>query len=189
MSDGSALHQAAFFGQTAAVELLLDAGVPVDCSGEPAVEEDPDDPYEPSAEERAAQELSRRQFTPLTWTILYSHYDTALLLLRRGAAFEGPLSLVREGNNHREPGYERVDALLADVEAAGSWARYAREPRKKMLVLAKLCEKGRATPPRRDRVLGALFAGTGGGSRRKGAAVVIPREVFWKVFEFWPCSH
>ena len=95
----------------------------------------------------------------------------------------------RLGNNHREPGYERVDKLLADVEAAGSWAGYAREPRKKMLVLAKLCEKGRATPPRRDRVLGALFAGTGGGSRRKGAAVVIPREVFWKVFEFWPCSH
>ena len=186
MSDGSALHQAAFFGQTAAVELLLDAGVPVDCSGEPAVEEDPDDPYEPSAEERAAQELSRRHFTPLTWTILYSHYDTALFLLRRGAAFEGPLSLVREGNNHREPGYERVDALLADVEAAGSWAVYAREPRRKMLVLAKLCEKGRATPPRRDRVLGTLFDG---GSRRGAASVVIPREVFWKVFEFWPCSH
>ena len=91
-----------------------------------------------------------------------------------------------QGNNHREPGYERVDALLADVEAAGSWARYAREPRKKMLVLAKLCEKGRATPPRRDRVLGALFDG---GSRRGAASVVIPREVFWKVFEFWPCSH
>ena len=98
-------------------------------------------------------------------------------------------SQVREGGYHREPGYERVDKLLADVEAAGSWAGYAREPRKKMLVLAKLCEKGRATPPRRDRVFGALFAGTGGGSRRKGAAVVIPREVFWKVFEFWPCSH
>ena len=38
--------------------------------------------------------------------------------------------MVREGNNHREPGYERVDALLADVEAAGSWAAYAREPRR-----------------------------------------------------------
>ena len=87
-------------------------------------------PDAPSAEERAAEELSRRQYTPLTWTILYSHYDTAILLLRRGAAFEGPLSLVREGNNHREPGYERVDALLADVEAAGSWAAYAREPRR-----------------------------------------------------------
>ena len=130
VSDGSALHQAAFFGQTAAVELLLDAGVHVDCSGQPAVVEDPDDPDAPSAEERAAEELSRRQYTPLTWTILYSHYDTAILLLRRGAAFEGPLSLVREGNNHREPGYERVDALLADVEAAGSWAAYAREPRR-----------------------------------------------------------
>ena len=99
---------------------------------------------------------------------------------------EGPLSLVREGNNHREPGYERVDALLADVEAAGSWAVYAREPRRKMLVLAKLCEKGRATPPRRDCVLGTLFDG---GSRRGAASVVILREVFWKVFEFWPCSH
>ena len=43
-SDGSALHQAAFHGQTAAVELLLDAGVHVDCSGQPAVVEDPDDP-------------------------------------------------------------------------------------------------------------------------------------------------
>ena len=71
-----------------------------------------------------------RSETPLTWAVLYSHYDTAILLLRRGAAFEGPLSLVREGNNHREPGYERVDALLADVEAAGSWAAYAREPRR-----------------------------------------------------------
>ena len=130
VSDGSALHQAAFFGQTAAVELLLDAGVHVDCSGQPAEVEDPDDPDAPSAEERAAEELSRRQYTPLTWTILYSHYDTAILLLRRGAAFEGPLSLVREGNNHREPGYERVDALLADVEVAGSWAAYAREPRR-----------------------------------------------------------
>ena len=115
VSDGSALHQAAFFGQTTAVELLLDAGVPIDCSGEPAVEEDPDDPYEPSAEERAAQELSRRQYTPLTWTILYSHYETAILLLRRGAAFEGPLSLLDEGNHHREPGFERVDPLVAGL--------------------------------------------------------------------------
>jgi hypothetical protein len=164
--NGTALHQAAFFGQTAAVELLLDAGVPVNVNAGRG-----------------------RSETPLTWAVLYSHYDTALLLLRRGAAFAGPLSQVREGGYHREPGYERVDKLLADVEAAGSWAGYAREPRKKMLVLAKLCEKGRATPPRRDRVFGALFAGTGGGSRRKGAAVVIPREVFWKVFEFWPCSH
>ena len=91
-----------------------------------------------------------------------------------------------EGNHHREPGFERVDELMADVKAAGSWAVYAREPRRKMLVLAKLCEKGRATPPRRDRVLGTLFDG---GSRRGAASVVIPREVFWKVFEFWPCSH
>ena len=44
--NGTALHQAAFFGQTTAVELLLDAGVPVDCSGQPAVEEDQDDPYD-----------------------------------------------------------------------------------------------------------------------------------------------
>ena len=105
--NGTALHQAAFFGQTAAVELLLDAGVPVNVTAGRG-----------------------RPDTPLTWTILYSHYETAILLLRRGAAFEGPLSLVREGNNHREPGYERVDALLADVEAAGSWAAYAREPRR-----------------------------------------------------------
>ena len=127
-----------------------------------------------------------RSETPLTWTILYSHYETAILLLRRGAAFEGPLSLLDEGNHHREPGFERVDELMADVKAAGSWAVYAREPRRKMLVLAKLCEKGRATPPRRDRVLGTLFDG---GSRRGTASVVIPREVFWKVFEFWPCSY
>ena len=91
----------------------------------------------------------------------------------------------------------RLDGMrLDDEQAIDELARALasqhpsfRAPRVSLVVLRSLCEKGRATPPRRDRVLGALFAGTGGGSRRKGAAVVIPREVFWKVFEFWPCSH
>ena len=127
---------------------------------------------------------TRRAILPASSSVVTASQRSSIL--RRGAAFEGPLSLLDEGNHHREPGFERVDELMTDVKAAGSWAVYAREPRRKMLVLAKLCEKGRATPPRRDRVLGTLFDG---GSRRGAASVVIPREVFWKVFEFWPCSH
>ena len=64
-------------------------------------------------------------------------------------------------------------ALLAEVRAAGSWKRYANEPRVQLVVLRKLTERGRARVPR-YRDMHALFA------RR-----TLPDVLFWKILEFW----
>ena len=65
-------------------------------------------------------------------------------------------------------------ALLAEVRAAGSWKRYANEPRVQLVVLRKLTERGRAKVPRYHRILTHLFA------RR-----TLPDVLFWKILEFW----
>ena len=68
---------------------------------------------------------------------------------------------------------EDMIALLQGVEAAGSWKRYVREPRKQLLVLRRLVGRGRAAPP--DGVLARLFPESGG----------LPDVLFWKVLSFW----
>ena len=71
-------------------------------------------------------------------------------------------------------------ALLADVRAAGSWKRYANEPRVQLVVLRKLAESGRAVATRG--VLTRLFA-----PRRRVQSIgsPLPDVLFWKVLEFW----
>ena len=70
-------------------------------------------------------------------------------------------------------------ALFRDYRAAGgTWKRYIAEPRKQLLVLRRLVEKGRARPPRRSRRAKAL-AGLFG---RDGQ---LPDVLFWKVLAFW----
>ena len=57
-----------------------------------------------------------------------------------------------------------------DYRAAGStWKRYVAEPRKQLLVLRRLVERGRAAPP--DGTL----------ARVQG----LPDVLFWKVLAFW----
>ena len=61
-------------------------------------------------------------------------------------------------------------ALFRDYRAAGgTWKRYANEPRKQLLVLRRLVERGRAAPP--DGTL----------ARVQG----LPDVLFWKVLAFW----
>ena len=61
-------------------------------------------------------------------------------------------------------------AILRDFRAAGKdWKRYANEPRKQLLVLRRLVERGRAAPP--DGTL----------ARVQG----LPDVLFWKVLAFW----
>jgi len=77
----------------------------------------------------------------------------------------------------RAPGVvEDMLALLRGVEAAGSWKRYVREPRRDLLTFRRLVERGRAAPPD-EIVLARLFAG----SRARG----LPDVLFWKVLSFW----
>jgi hypothetical protein len=80
--------------------------------------------------------------------------------------------------SRRAPGaVEDVIALLQGVEAAGSWKRYLREPRRDLLTFRRLVERGRAAPP--DGVLARLFPESGG----------LPDVLFWKVLAFWRSSR
>ena len=82
----------------------------------------------------------------------------------------------------RRPGaVEAFLALLAEVRAAGSWKRYANEPRVQLVVLRKLAENGRAVATRG--VATRLFA-----PRRRLQAMgsrSLPDVLFWKILEFW----
>ena len=69
-------------------------------------------------------------------------------------------------------------ALLAEVRAAGSWKRYANEPRVQLIVLRKLAESGRAVATRG--ILTRLFA-----PRRRLMISALPDVLFWKILEFW----
>ena len=67
-------------------------------------------------------------------------------------------------------------AILRDFRAAGKdWKRYVAEPRKQLLVLRKLVERGRARPPRWNaKALAGLLARND-----------LPDVLFWKVLAFW----
>ena len=71
----------------------------------------------------------------------------------------------------RGPGVvEGALALFRDYRAAGgTWKRYANEPRKQLLALRRLVERGRAAPP------GGTLARVQG----------LPDVLFWKVLAFW----
>ena len=78
----------------------------------------------------------------------------------------------------RLPGVvEGTLAFFRDYRTAGgTWKRYVAEPRKELLVLRKLAEKGRARPPRARLAMAptGLFARDG-----------LPDVLFWKVLVYW----
>ena len=82
----------------------------------------------------------------------------------------------------RRPGaVEAFLELCAEVRAAGSWKRYANEPRVQLVVLRKLAENGRAVATRG--VATRLFA-----PQRRVQAMgsrALPDVLFWKILEFW----
>ncbi len=106
--------------------------------------------------------------------------------------------------------------FLKEVERAGSFKKWLKEPRKELLVLRKLVERGRATAPRAsvafaaaDRYAGPragmVFTTRDGatGYYRDAAAYVperlfitstpaaggLPDVLFWKVLSFWRSSR
>ena len=77
--------------------------------------------------------------------------------------------------------FRKLVELCAAVRAAGSWKRYAAEPRVQLVVLRKLAESGRAVATRG--VATRLFA-----PRRRLQAMgsrALPDVLFWKILEFW----
>ena len=107
------------------------------------------------------------------------------------------------------PAYDAQEAmmlLLKEVERAGSFKKWLNEPRKELLVLRKLVERGRARPPRESEEA-ARYAGPRAGmvfTTRDGAtgyyrdaaaperlfcASTLPDVLFWKVLSFWRTSR
>ena len=66
-----------------------------------------------------------------------------------------------------------VVALFDEIYAAGSWKRYANEPRVQLLMLRCLCAKGRAAPPP------GMFANL----------LALPTGPLWSVLKFWRTSR
>ena len=101
--------------------------------------------------------------------------------------------------------------FITDVSRAGTYKRYINEPRKRLLVLRKLVERGRATAPRARPPFEAAgrYAGPRAGmvfTTRDGAtgyyrdaaayvperlfcASTLPDVLFWKVLSFWRTSR
>ena len=97
--------------------------------------------------------------------------------------YDRPWPRISERPDHyRRPGaVEAFLELCAAVRAAGSWKRYANEPRLQLVVLRKLAESGRAVATRG--VATRLFA-----PRRRVQAMgsrALPDVLFWKILEFW----
>ena len=96
----------------------------------------------------------------------------------------------------RRPGaVEAFLELCAGVRAAGSWKRYVNAPRIEMIVLQRLCEAGRASPPP---VLTRLFPTpiwlswreshqirTTASNQDSGVSTPLPKELVWLILKFW----
>ena len=94
-------------------------------------------------------------------------------------------------------GYQKQDhrkaiRLVADVRAAGTWARYLHEPRVRLDVLRQLCSRGRAAPQT------YFFLGLPGTQmrihRRRQNLVArlfteLPADVFRHAIGFWRSDH
>ena len=171
----SPLHYAARLGERRAmprqeelIRALLDAGAPVDA--------------------RTISAPPRTGVTPLMHAANcgYTSPRVLRLLLKYGADVDAVDAEGRTAEDHaraaldepRGPGVvEGALALFRDYRAAGgTWKRYVAEPRKELLVLRKLAEKGRARPPRARLAMAptGLFARDG-----------LPDVLFWKVLVYW----
>ena len=146
-------------------------------------------------------------YTPLIDAALGGHLQMLRLLLRRGAkldasfyvaadgmSFGGTAEAVAEHKNRHE-----CVALLSGVRLAGGWKKWVSIPRKQLVVLRVLCERGRASTE--DALLARLFPSNApaeeaeeddddAASRARVAPRgEVPKEVFWHVLEYWQSSR
>ena len=132
-----------------------------------------------------ANAQDRRGVTPL---MNACDVDVASALLRHGANIDAKASFGRNllnvdeyvrflgeglGRTAASGAGQKLLALFAAFRAAGSWKRYADEPRLQLVVLRRLVARGRATAPRGD-VLERLFHP----SR-------LPDALCWEILRFW----
>ena len=130
---------------------------------------------------------------PLYMAVLNSvvdRSDVVRVLLRQGASIDHPSLTGRTMLQiARDNAHEHVAELLSDVASAGSWKRFVLEPRIQLLLLRKLCERGRARPPRCG-ILSRLFSESAltAGAKRRAVASPLPEGIFWQVTSYWRSS-
>ena len=141
------------------VEIFLDAGVSVDIQseeGSPLIH---------------AAEFGRRDMIRY---LLHRGASTELQFRGRtaenGSAYVVEASNILDGTIVEE--HRACWKLLEAVRLSGGYRRFILEPRIKLLVLRVLCERGRASPPRRG-ILGLLFGET------------TSRDCFYAIFNLW----
>jgi hypothetical protein len=165
------LRGAAFWGQHDAAVVLLDRGALI-------------------------ESRDNGDWTPLIEAASEGHRDMIRLLLSRGAALDA-----RDNDGDDAEAYARfrnrdeAADLLAGVRLAGGWHAYLRYPRKRLLTLRVLCERGRAKTE--DGLLLRLFPWHPPAQKKQGPttrasrrartpqAAQLPKEVFWLVLKFW----
>jgi len=126
--------------------------------------------------------------TALMATAVRGHCDVIRVLLNHGADFAACDKWDRTAEVHaRNASRSEAEALLADVRRAGSYAKYVRYPRFRLLMFRLLAEQGRAET--KDGLLVRLFPA--GPPASEG--VKQPREayqaqdagIFWHIFSYW----
>ena len=146
-------------------------------------------------------------YTPLIEAAHGGHLEMLRLLLRRGAKHDASFYVEADGMSiggtaedmAKAQGHDECVALLSGVRLAGGWKKWVSIPRKQLVVLRVLCERGRASTE--DALIARLFPSNSpaeeaeedddeAASRARVAPRgEVPKEVFWHVLEYWQSSR
>ena len=138
-------------------------------------------------------------YTPLIEAAHGGHLEMLRLLLRRGAKLDGMSIGGTAEDMAKAQGHDECVTLLSGVRLAGGWKKWVSIPRKQLVVLRVLCERGRASTE--DALLARLFPSNApaeeaeeddddAASRARVAPRgEVPKEVFWHVLEYWQSSR
>ena len=144
-------------------------------------------------------------YTPLIEAAHGGHLEMLRLLLRRGAKLDASIYIGADGIGGTAEAmaehwnWHECVALLSGVRLAGGWKKWVSIPRKQLVVLRVLCERGRASTE--DALLARLFPSNSpaeeaeedddeAASRARVAPRgEVPKEVFWHVLEYWQSSR
>ena len=181
----TSMHAAAIRGNTGVITLLLKHGARVDYLSS----DDGRSPLMVAAEDtRLPNDQLGNHQTCATMRLLLAHgADLRAVNIYNRTARDFAVSLQTSMESHLNAAREyeaqearakflkaaSVVALFDEIYAAGSWKRYANEPRVQLLMLRCLCAKGRAAPSP------GMFANL----------LALPTAVFWSVLKCWRTSR
>jgi hypothetical protein len=187
--DATALHHAARYGQCAAARLLLD-GWGADVNARTTYQATP---LAWAVAARACE--GRGEEMVAMMRLLYSRGATSAVMshVARGVPILAATDVAAIARRFHAADSPAV-CLLAGVRAAGSWRGFVLEPRRRLLSLKILCERGRAVAfgshmvrysPWQRAELRRLGLPARAPLRARLFSEAFPTELFWLVLVFW----